>query len=48
MASVTLQAGPFTAQIEDEDESAKDLVRLAHKEIRSLLADFEVPEGADG
>lgn len=44
MASVTLQAGPFTVQIEDEDETAKKVTRLAHNELIDLLTNIEVPE----
>lgn len=49
MASVTIQAGPFTVQIEDEDEDAKTLTKLAHKKLVTLVTTLEVPEeaGAD-
>ena len=44
MASVTLQAGPFTVQIDDEDETAKKVTRLAHNELIALVETLEVPE----
>ena len=47
MASVTLQAGPFTVQIEDEDETAAKVVRLAHKELVAIVAELEIRDDGE-
>lgn len=44
MAAVTLQVGPFTVQIEDEDEPAKAITKLAHRELLFMFENFQVPD----
>ena len=53
MAAVSLSVGPITVQIDDEDETAKALTKLARKELVFIAMHMQVTsdddeEGEDG